>query len=521
MKQLFSILLISLFTTPLMWSQSTEKWILKFEDHFNGGTFNPNNWEYCVRRSPDWSKYLKSSTDVVKVENGLLKLRTIKNTTDHKDEAPYFTGGIQSRGKVSFRYGKIEVRAKFAKSGQGSFPAIWLMPENQILGWPKDGEMDIMERLNAENQIYQTIHSHYVTNLKIKDNPKYFSTTPINPNIFNIYGLEWYEDRLDFTINGKITFTYPRIITDKELQWPFDKEFYIILNQAAGGSWGGAITDSHLPFEMQIDWVKIYNKNPNAPYEIPQWSGDTPQNNPKWNDTFIKEIAVNNTTNNYPQYKVTQRPNSFYVQHVDTIIVEQGKDFSIQLKAHSLGAYTTKEVLQDLRYTAAYIYTDYDGDKVFETNPTVIGNQPPKDAKGGNIEVLDITQTFNAPVSKTNQIGRIRIIYHNAWDKRLSPNSPVREGVAHDFIVKSTIPSEIANISPINTYPITIKRRKNDIQIAGLTSKSIITIYDISGKIIDKKETSQSEIVIKKPTELGVYILKVNNSLGLHSTIKI
>lgn len=64
--------------------------------------------------------------------------------------------------------------------------------------------------------------------------------------------------RLDFTINGKKTFTYPRVEGKGSAQWPFDQEFYMILNQALGGNWVGSITDSDLPVQMVVDWVRVY-----------------------------------------------------------------------------------------------------------------------------------------------------------------------------------------------------------------------------------------------------------------------
>lgn len=93
---------------------------------------------------------------------------------------------------------------------------------------------------------------------KQKDNPKYYTTTPFKTGEFNVFGLEWYPDRLDFTINGKQTFSYPRVEGKGSAQWPFDQEFYMILNQALGGNWVGSITDSDLPVQMVVDWVRVY-----------------------------------------------------------------------------------------------------------------------------------------------------------------------------------------------------------------------------------------------------------------------
>ena len=65
-------------------------------------------------------------------------------------------------------------------------------------------------------------------------------------------------DALDFYINGNKTFTYPRVKAGDNKQWPFDQDFYIILNQAIGGKWVGAINDQDLPVQMMVDWVRVY-----------------------------------------------------------------------------------------------------------------------------------------------------------------------------------------------------------------------------------------------------------------------
>ena len=118
-----------------------------------------------------------------------------------------------------------------------------------------------MERLNNDSIAYQTVHSHYTFNLGIKDNPKQGSTGVIDPNDFNTYTVEMYADSLVFFINDTRTFAYPRIETDKEGQYPFnDSQFYLLLDMQLGGSWVGAVDSEDLPVEMEIDWVRFYQK---------------------------------------------------------------------------------------------------------------------------------------------------------------------------------------------------------------------------------------------------------------------
>src|SRR5690606_20313311 len=111
---------------------------------------------------------------------------------------------------------------------------------------------------NFDTVVYQTIHSTYVDVQQKKEKPVYFATPSFKEGEFNVFGLEWYPDRLDFFLNGEKTFTYPKIEGATPEQWPFDQEFYIILDQALGGAWVGEIHDEDLPVEMVVDWVRVY-----------------------------------------------------------------------------------------------------------------------------------------------------------------------------------------------------------------------------------------------------------------------
>ncbi len=116
-----------------------------------------------------------------------------------------------------------------------------------------------MERLSFDSIVHQTVHSSYTQYLKIKNNPRASSTSRINPNDFNTYALERYPDSLVFFVNGNRSLSYPRIVTDKEGQFPFSSgKFYLLLDMQLGGSWVGAVDTKDLPVEMEVDWVRFY-----------------------------------------------------------------------------------------------------------------------------------------------------------------------------------------------------------------------------------------------------------------------
>ena len=230
-------------------------WKLVWEDNFDkDGNVDPSKWTLVTKGTPDWKKYMTASIDYAFVKDGKLILKAVK----HADG--YHTGGVESSKKFSFKYGKVEVKAKLG-SGQGTWPAIWMMPEKEVFGgWPGSGEIDIMEHLNNDANIYQVIHSHYVDNLGITTDPPNSHTPPFSVGQFNTFGVEWFPEKIDFLVNGDITFSYPKKVglPADMLQWPFDEHFYLILNQALGGSWVGKIEDSILPVQTEIDYVKVY-----------------------------------------------------------------------------------------------------------------------------------------------------------------------------------------------------------------------------------------------------------------------
>lgn len=245
-------LLIAACTSQKHLSKTTLNW----EENFDQAkAFDTPRWSKIPRGKADWQKYMSDFDSCYALRDGKMILRGIVNNSLHSDTARYLTGGIYSKDKVLFGFGRLEINAKL-NGAKGAWPAFWLL--SQDMKWPDGGEIDIMERLNFDSIAYQTVHSHYTYDLKIKE-PKQGSTGPINPNDFNIYAVEMHPDSLVFFINNKRTFAYPRVQTDKEGQYPFDKyKYYLLLDMQLGGSWVGSVDPGNLPVEMEIDWVRFY-----------------------------------------------------------------------------------------------------------------------------------------------------------------------------------------------------------------------------------------------------------------------
>lgn len=251
------ILITAALIAPAMHA-AEPKWKLSWQDDFNRpGFIDPAKWVKIERGGSDWNRHMSSDAACYDVKNGKLILKGIKNP-NQADPVKVLTGGLTTNGKFEFTYGKVEIRAKLGSS-KGAWPAFWMLSNSKKYGgYPHSGEIDIMEHLNFDQIVYQTVHSNYTLNLGGKNNPKHSGTAAITPDSFNTYGLEWFPDKLVFTINGKATHTYPRITVDKPGQWPFDQPFYLLIDMQLGGGWVGAIDESQLPVQMEIDWVKVY-----------------------------------------------------------------------------------------------------------------------------------------------------------------------------------------------------------------------------------------------------------------------
>lgn len=231
-------------------------WTLVWQDDFTGDRIDDSKWSICKRGKPDWSRHMTDDARCYRQSGGILTL--IGLHTDAVDPADaYLTGGIHSMGKFSFTYGKVEIRARF-KSAQGGWPALWLMPsKNPDRVRTFYGEIDLMEHLNFDDKVYQTIHSTHTLEID-KEDPLSHITAAIDREAWNTYGATWDRSAITFLVNGRATMTYPKVDDKGTKQWPFDRDYYLILSMQIDGKWVGKPDPSHYPAHMEIDWVRVY-----------------------------------------------------------------------------------------------------------------------------------------------------------------------------------------------------------------------------------------------------------------------
>jgi beta-glucanase (GH16 family) len=291
----------------------SEEYHLLWSDDFNGKSLDRTKWNYELHE-PGWvnnelQRYT-NSTENTYLKDGNLVIQPIKTVDEKTGEVTYTSGRVNTRNKVDFKYGKVEVRAKLPK-GQGIWPAIWMMPtdENLYGGWPKCGEIDIMELLgNNPGKVYQTLH-YAKSSTDIQSQGSKTLTKGDFSTDYHIFSVEWNPDRINFYVDGELTNSVNKWYTGTEgigvitYPAPFDQEFYVILNVAVGGNWPGN-PDSTTDFskaKMLVDYVKVYQKSDyNEDVAMPETSVTLrdPDANGNYvnNGDFSETEALNDTT---------------------------------------------------------------------------------------------------------------------------------------------------------------------------------------------------------------------------------
>ena len=154
------VILLLLSACSIFACTHTPKWELVWEENFDGAEPDTSVWSRIPRGKPDWQNTQSFDDRCYEMRNGLLILKGIVNDNTEADAAQYLTGGLWTKDKRAFHGGRIEVRARL-HGAKGAWPAIWTLPyETDKYSWPMGGEVDIMERLNLDSIVYQTVHSH-------------------------------------------------------------------------------------------------------------------------------------------------------------------------------------------------------------------------------------------------------------------------------------------------------------------------------------------------------------------------
>lgn len=237
-----------------------EGYHLVWNDEFKGTTLNTNYWTFEVKGAGWMNQELQAyvrDNDVATVKDGFL------NITCKKVNGKICSARLYAKEKTGWTKGWFEARIKLPK-GKGTWPAFWMMPAGNDYNtnpWPGCGEIDIIEEVGGHaNYVSSTIHCNKYNNTgtTIEHHEQYLPTAESD---FHVYACEWTDNHLKFYVDGRLSLDYVNDGTGKDA-WPFTSPFYVILNLAWGGSWGGmyGVDETALPATMQVDYVRVFQK---------------------------------------------------------------------------------------------------------------------------------------------------------------------------------------------------------------------------------------------------------------------
>lgn len=253
--------------TPVTKTQQVGEgdWELVWSDEFDGEAVDTTKWTYDIGNwgwgNFELEYYTAHREENARIEDGHLVIEARKNDMG----GDWTSARLTTRGKVSFLYGKIELRAVVPRE-KGNWAAGWTLGDDYVdeIDWPYCGEIDILESVGYEvdNETgdgiaHATVHTpaYY-----FKINNQISSTREVQDiaDEFHTYSVEWYKDRILGFVDGEQYYEYDK--NANKMEWPFDKPQNIILNLAMGGGWGGAMgMDTTVTSQKFIlDYVRVY-----------------------------------------------------------------------------------------------------------------------------------------------------------------------------------------------------------------------------------------------------------------------
>ncbi len=237
---------------------------LVWADEFNGKKLDEKSWLFengdgCPNLC-GWGnnemQYYKPENTIFK--NGKMIIEAKKEDFGNKN---FTSSKIVTRGKKAFKYGRVDFRAILPNS-PGIWPAFWMLPEKNIFGgWPQSGEIDIMEVIGKEpSKLYGTLHfGPGPGSVQLGSNVS-LQKGSFNDE-FHVFSLEWEENQLKWYLDGKLFSSYSIKDFGKN-NYPFNEDFFFIINLAVGGNWPGS--PDTINFKNQqfvIDYIRVYQKN--------------------------------------------------------------------------------------------------------------------------------------------------------------------------------------------------------------------------------------------------------------------
>ncbi|MCM2678375.1 glycoside hydrolase family 16 protein [Echinimonas agarilytica] len=280
-------------------------WQMIWNDEFEGTAIDSRKWEHEVNCSGGGNNEKQCYTDSPEnsfISDGMLHI--VAHKAEEGATLPYTSARLRTKYKGDWTYGRFEMRAKLP-SGQGSWPAFWMLPTDEVYGgWPKSGEIDIVEAVNlkvedddgvAEAFVHGTLHYGKESPNNSNSGRAYALPDGVNPaDDFHTYAVEWQQGEIrwyvddylyatqrqsdvaynadgdPFTLKHRGWFAeyFDGVTGELETQWnsaPYDQDFHLLLNLAVGGDWPENVNDLGIDDSAFtngqsyiVDYVRVY-----------------------------------------------------------------------------------------------------------------------------------------------------------------------------------------------------------------------------------------------------------------------
>jgi beta-glucanase (GH16 family) len=245
-------------------------WTLTWSDEFNAPDGSPiDNTKWILETGGNgWGnqelEYYTTRSENSFQQGGNLVIKALQEKYAGADGVTrdYTSARLKTAGKFSQKHGRFEARIKIPR-GQGIWPAFWMLGDDiDKIGWPKCGEIDIMENIGREPSIvHGTLHAPGYP-------PEGYTAAYTLPNgqafsdSFHLYAVEWEPRQIRIYVDGNLYATDTQAGSPAPNSWPFGRQpFFLLLNLAVGGNWpGNPDATTQFPQPMLVDYVRVYQK---------------------------------------------------------------------------------------------------------------------------------------------------------------------------------------------------------------------------------------------------------------------
>lgn len=234
-------------------------WSLRWHDEFDGDGLDRSRWNAQDAPSPRNHELQYYTPDEVAVSGGLLRLSSHRAAFR---ERAYTSGAVDTYGKFSFTYGRVEVRARLPEMGQGIWPAVWMLgtgchPLGPPCPWPTASaeEIDLLEAVNSPTTLYTNLHHGTTVGQSLSTGPTARAVPDLSKR-FHTYALEWEP-------GGVVRWYFDdELVDQRAVPGAFDQPMYLLVNTAVGGDWPGAPRpDTAFPQRFDVAYVRVYQRD--------------------------------------------------------------------------------------------------------------------------------------------------------------------------------------------------------------------------------------------------------------------